>query len=188
MVVGIDCPTTRGGRFNEYSPFVNGNIGQERLEDSNVIGGGGVELAKWLVTYLKPEMDKEYATIESDTSILGSSMGGLMSLYTIGTYPTVFTRAFCFSTAFWFAPLQAEEWIKTTDWSKVKKVYMDVGEKEDTPIATDEDYTYWNDLFMPIMKGTTEEFLYVKDPEGKHHESSWSSRVGKALRWGFESD
>jgi enterochelin esterase-like enzyme len=55
---------------------------------------------KFLVTELKPFIDKTYATLigPEDTYIAGSSMGGLISMYAICEYPDVFGGAACLST------------------------------------------------------------------------------------------
>ncbi len=55
---------------------------------------------KFLVTELKPFIDKQYATKKDrqNTFIAGSSMGGLISMYAICEYPQVFGGAACLST------------------------------------------------------------------------------------------
>ncbi|WP_395632291.1 alpha/beta hydrolase [Flavobacterium sp.] len=55
---------------------------------------------KFLVTELKPFIDKRFATAtdKDNTFIAGSSMGGLISLYAICEYPQVFGAAACLST------------------------------------------------------------------------------------------
>jgi predicted alpha/beta superfamily hydrolase len=55
---------------------------------------------KFLVTELKPFIDKNYATKKDskNTFIAGSSMGGLISMYAICEYPNVFGGAACLST------------------------------------------------------------------------------------------
>jgi len=55
---------------------------------------------KFLVTELKPYIDSKYATYSDvqHTFIAGSSMGGLISMYAICEYPTVFGGAACLST------------------------------------------------------------------------------------------
>ena len=55
---------------------------------------------RFLVDELKPAIDARYAT-QADrdhTLIMGSSMGGLISLYALCEYPHVFGRAGCVST------------------------------------------------------------------------------------------
>ncbi|MEE4178196.1 MAG: alpha/beta hydrolase-fold protein [Bacteroides sp.] len=55
---------------------------------------------KFIVEELKPFIDKEYSTKKeaSSTFIMGSSMGGLISLYALMKYPDVFGGAGCIST------------------------------------------------------------------------------------------
>ena len=55
---------------------------------------------KFLVTELKPFIDENFSTLKdrNNTCIAGSSMGGLISMYAICEYPTVFGGAACLST------------------------------------------------------------------------------------------
>jgi predicted alpha/beta superfamily hydrolase len=55
---------------------------------------------KFLVTELKPFMDKTYSTFPdaNNTFVAGSSMGGLISMYAICEYPNIFGGAACLST------------------------------------------------------------------------------------------
>jgi len=55
---------------------------------------------KFLVNELKPLIDKRFSTYtdKSQTIIMGSSMGGLISLYAICQYPEIFGKAACMST------------------------------------------------------------------------------------------
>ncbi len=54
---------------------------------------------RFLVTELKPFIDRHYRTRPGrrDTSAMGSSMGGLISLYAMAEYPRVFGQAACLS-------------------------------------------------------------------------------------------
>ena len=55
---------------------------------------------KFIVTELKPYIDANFPTKsgQKDTAIMGSSRGGLVSLYAICEYPKVFGAAACLST------------------------------------------------------------------------------------------
>ncbi len=54
----------------------------------------------FIVEEMKPYVDANYNTApdQANTTIMGSSMGGLISLYAISEYPDVFSRAACVST------------------------------------------------------------------------------------------
>ena len=93
IIVGID----NGGanRINEYSPWINTQYG----------GGQGEHYASFLVPNLKPFIDANFRTLPSRdyTGIGGSSMGGLISMYTLLEYQNVFSKALIFSPSFWFS-------------------------------------------------------------------------------------
>ncbi len=50
---------------------------------------------RFLVEEVKPAIDTKFRTLpgKKDTSIMGSSMGGLLSIYALGEYPNVFGQA-----------------------------------------------------------------------------------------------
>ncbi len=55
---------------------------------------------RFLVSEVKPFVDQSYATLpkQEHTFIMGSSMGGLISLYALCEYPHIFAAAGCVST------------------------------------------------------------------------------------------
>ncbi len=55
---------------------------------------------KFIVEELKPTIDNEYSTLSDrdNTVVMGSSMGGLISMYAVCEYPDVFGNAGCMST------------------------------------------------------------------------------------------
>lgn len=72
---------------------------RERIDASH--GGAPVSDAylRFLVEELKPFIDARYRTRTDrrSTSVMGSSMGGLISLYAMAEYPQVFGQAACLS-------------------------------------------------------------------------------------------
>ena len=83
IVVGID----HGGdkRLTEYNPYDHPEYGK----------GEGKQYADFLANTLKPFIDTHYRTKKGpeNTCIAGSSMGGLISLYTVIQYPNSFGTA-----------------------------------------------------------------------------------------------
>lgn len=55
---------------------------------------------KFLVREVKPFIDKHYSVLTgpAHTSVMGSSMGGLISIYALSEYPHIFGAAACLST------------------------------------------------------------------------------------------
>ncbi len=99
-------------RHLEYFPqkaFESLNKNQKAIVTSELIKMGRItenfsplsdNYLKFLVTELKPFIDKTFATKsdQAHTFISGSSMGGLISMYAICEYPKVFGGAACLST------------------------------------------------------------------------------------------
>lgn len=78
IVVGID--NAEQDRINEYTPW---KITESLLPEDNELGGRGVEFAKFVMTVVKPFIDKHYRT-KSDkyhTAMIGSSLGGNISAF-----------------------------------------------------------------------------------------------------------
>ena len=90
IIIGIE----HGGdkRMEELTPFKHEKYG----------GGNANNYLDFIVTTLKPYVDKTYRTKTSskNTAIFGSSLGGLISFYAALQYPEVFGKVGCFSPAF----------------------------------------------------------------------------------------
>ena len=89
--------------FDDLSPkdktFVNITL-QEAGRTKAVFQPVSDNYLKFIVEELKPYIDQKYATLKGPkhTFVMGSSMGGLISLYAICEYPNVFGGAACIST------------------------------------------------------------------------------------------
>jgi enterochelin esterase-like enzyme len=110
IVVGI----SNGGEFRHSDYFPQkpwetlSNLQQKRLFDSKREGSVAVFTAKvasdnylkFLVKELKPLIEQKFSvnTGPENTFVMGSSMGGLISIYAISEYPDVFGGAACLST------------------------------------------------------------------------------------------
>ena len=73
---------------------------QRLMQTTEVFQPNSDNYLKFLVTELKPMIDKTYSVYKDrkHTFIAGSSMGGLISMYAICEYPSVFGGAACLST------------------------------------------------------------------------------------------
>ncbi len=86
-------------RWQEYAPQkvierLTGDTSSEWLGDTPPDLKADAYL-RFIVEELKPCIDQEYATLpdQENTHIMGSSMGGLISLYAMAEHPDTFSRA-----------------------------------------------------------------------------------------------
>ncbi|MCX2473907.1 alpha/beta hydrolase-fold protein [Pedobacter sp. MC2016-05] len=158
IVVGID----HGGkdRLKEYNPY-----------DSQYGKGEGKEYVSFLVETLKPHIDSNYRTLKdfANTSIAGSSMGGLISMYAIARYPKTFGSAGVFSPAFWLAPQIYTEVTTKLNGLKGKKIFFVAGDKEGATMVQNTKKMY--DILNSEEKNHNIVFLEKED--GKHTEWFW---------------
>ena len=102
IVVAID---NTADRLKEYFP----DKACRGMEDVNASELGGDNYLKFLVEEVKPFVDERYQplTDREHTFLMGSSMGGLISLYGLCEYPKVFGGAACLSTHISMSHLKA---------------------------------------------------------------------------------
>lgn len=133
---------------------------------------------RFIVTELKPFIDKTYSTKRDagNTAVMGSSMGGLISLYAISEYPKIFGAAGCVSTHFPIGGGIVIDYMKTSLPSPGKhKIYFDYG--TETLDSTYEPFQLRADEVMRV-KGFTEVNWLTKKFQGEEHsEKSWRKRV-----------
>lgn len=137
---------------------------------------------KFLVEELKPYVDKEFSvhTDKENTFVLGSSMGGLISMYAVSEYPNVFGGAGCLSTHWIGTYTNQNNPIPNTFFEYMEsnlpnadhhKIYFDYGTK-----TLDALYLPYQDSVTALIakKGHTQNRKF----EGADHsENSWNKRL-----------
>lgn len=174
IVVAIDHGSEN--RNSEYSPYSTPTTNQK---------GEGMRYATFIVRVLKPLIDKKYRTQpeRSNTGIGGSSMGGLISIYTGMMYPETIGRLMVFSPALWTSPkiyFDSVEFFSPLD----TKIYIYGGGKESQTM-----FSNIEKLVSTIeSQGHSADKLKIKaelDPEGLHNEARWGQEFPKAFTWLF---
>lgn len=138
---------------------------------------------KFLVQELKPFIDARYRTRPgpADTLVMGSSMGGLISVYALCEYPGIFGAAGCLSTHWPAGDGVVIEWLKThLPDPRTHRIYFDFGTA--TLDASYEPYQQRMDAVMRAA-GYTEGQNWVtrKFPGAEHNEKAWRKRLDVPL-------
>lgn len=126
IIVGMECSHEGNQRLNEYCPYdvAKGFFGP--------IHGQGQQLMDWVVNEFKPMIDQKYRTIpfRECTGIAGSSMGGLMALYTVIKYNQYFSKAACISPAISLCLNQLQQDYLSNNIDSDTRVYFSFGTRE----------------------------------------------------------
>jgi len=150
----------------------------------------GDNYLKFLVEELKPVIDSSYSVYKDKehTFVMGSSMGGLMSMYAISEYPEVFGGAACISTHWVGAAPKEDNPLPDAIFKYMEanlpqagqhKLYFDYGNK-----TLDEHYPQYAPRVDAILKqkGYTEDNAKNLFFEGTDHsENSWNARLDQPL-------
>jgi enterochelin esterase-like enzyme len=134
---------------------------------------GYEEFGRQLVEIVKPSIDRDYRTLPSSsaTAVMGSSLGGVVSLYLAWQYPTVFGMAACLSSTFgWADDLGARI---ASEPRRPIRVYLDSGWPGDNYEATRAVHA------LLVSRGYVDgrDLDYLAYPDGRHDERSWAMRV-----------
>ena len=184
MVVAISSAPDWLDRYDEYSFFedetLQKRIGPELAKTRPHLGGKGQAYATWLMEELKPWVDAHYATIPEDVGIMGSSMGGVISLYMMATYPSI-RRVGALSTAVWS---NQDGLIRTCQsYQGDARVYMDIGTNETSGPITPEDYLTSNAALVSTLARNVSAFRFEIEPGALHNEVAWRKRLPNALHF-----
>jgi predicted alpha/beta superfamily hydrolase len=132
------------------------------------------------VDTVKPLVDATFRTTgeAARTATIGSSMGGLLSLYAHFARPEVFGLAGAFSPSIGFGRGAMMRFLREVP--KVPgKIYLDIGARERmSPLV----HEARNILIEKGYRGG-KDLLFVEDGAGSHDEASWARRLPRALRF-----
>lgn len=184
IVVGI--PNTGEWRMAEYSPFPDRRRG----------GGQGDNYLAFLVETVKPLIERSFRCLggPAHTGVMGSSMGGLISLYAFFRYPEVWGFAGVVSPALVYATEAIFDYVKKAP-AVPGRLYLDVGTHEGYNMVR---FAWQKSRFsrlylqqvqrmhaLLLQKGyqADRDLLYVEEEGAIHHESAWSRRLPQALRF-----
>ncbi len=167
IVVGIDNGLSK--RMSEYNPYTFQQFGK----------GEGDQYVDFLVKTLKPFIDKHYKTMrgKNSTYIAGSSMGGLISLYAVLKYPSVFGGAGIFSPSFWIAS-GIDQAVNSKAKNINSRLFFYAGGEEPDPMIPD-----MKRIEKEIKTVSSSPVKEIIDADAKHNEVAWRKHFPEFYNW-----
>lgn len=170
IIVAVANAGSGRGRSKEYSWF----------ESKGNPSGKGEEFLRFMCEELIPELESNYKIISEKRGIIGSSLGGLISIQALIEYPSIFQLGGVFSASFWFNPESMEESYLSRIQAN-QKIYLVIGESEggDIPMANDQrKVSATLGRYLPKDRIHAEVF-----PDGEHKEWFWSREFVPAVKF-----
>lgn len=160
VVIAID---NTSNRMNDYTPDFDSGEGS---------GGEADRYLQLITDDLKPKVD-QYIRTNGVNGLMGSSLGGLVSLYAAGRYP--FTHIAALSPSIWWNNLSILKLMRTPE-----RLYIDSGtiggEKPQDVLKLSNNLNMGNRLKVVIGEGDN------------HSEKAWARRLPEALIHLFTSE
>ncbi len=145
---------------------------------------GYEEYGRFIVDTLKPAIDREYQTKTgpADTAVMGSSLGGVVSLELAWRYPHVFGMAGCLSSTFgWRDDLRDRV---ASEPRRRIRLYLDSGWPRDN-------YEVTRDMRALLRsRGYREgvDLMYFAFPNALHNEKAWAMRAHLPFQFFFGAE
>lgn len=188
IIVGVG--TFGDTRIPEYTPTA---ITRQTTTGGTIsIGGSGALHARMLVEEIKPFIDSTYRTLQdrNSTALGGSSLGGLMTIFTGAKYPDVFGKLLVISPSVWWDEKSILKTVQSESKTMLKtpqdrqKIWLDVGTQEGKEAL--DGARALNKLLVKQgwKKGKT--MQYQEFPNAAHSESAWAARLEPMLKFMFE--
>ena len=185
------------GRMDEVIVVGLDNIGDTRRSDYSPPGdnaGRADQYVSYIVSTVKPLIDANYRTLPdaANTAAMGSSMGGVVSLYMGNSWNNRFKRVGAMSTAFWLIPNYTAS-LRTQPAADLR-IYMDSGDSGSTSGGNNAD-GYWDSYNMrdnftgglPAKYALERSLKYVIGFGDIHNETAWAKRLPDSLVYLFPS-
>jgi len=172
-------------RIAEYTPF----------PDPEHNGGEAPLYRAFLISELIPFLEETYrvSRIREERVVIGSSLGGLLSLYLGWTRSDIFGGAAALSPSLWWGRRGFITALGGNDPPELPpKIWLDAGTEESDLDGNDNGISDLIDDLRTLRAvlhyhGYSEEqnLIYREIEGGTHTESSWSKRVGEVLTYFF---
>lgn len=170
IIAAVECNhDPDNGRLKEYAPFSFSEPGFGKIP------GFGRRTMDWYSGTFKTFIDRHYRTLpdRENTFICGSSMGGLMTLYAVLAYNSVYSRGAALSPSLWTSN-KLVQMINDADIAPDTVLYMDYGSEE-----------FINHKGMAKQFEKISGLLFKKGvflnsrivPGGTHCEASWERQI-----------
>lgn len=182
IIVGID---NTAARFDEYTQTTD-------VLDGMQLGGRADEYAEFLVTGIKPFVESRYPAADDreQVAVMGSSLGGLVSLYIGLRHPDRFGSVASMSGTIAWGTFGAANPTILDEYAQAPplglRIYLDSGGDEGLGCPDDGSDNYCGNVELAdALRGwgwiDEQDLFYRWDPGAPHNEAAWASRLLPAL-------
>lgn len=144
--------------------------------------------AKMVVEEVKPFIDSTYRTKpdRDNTGVAGSSLGGLVSLYMLKTYPSLFGRCAALSPSLWWEEGQfIRDAAKDCTWARDTRIWLDIGTAEHVDAQKAREVVVNCDALAEVLRASGlkpgRDYIWRPIEGADHNEQAWAERFDEVL-------
>ena len=177
IMVGVY--NTGFNRMNEYAPTKAEFTGWDGEKCRSQ--GDAKRYARFFTTELMPYIAAKYRTLPGPrhTSLVGSSMGALVSLHMAAWHPRDFGAVAALSPSLWWDERAALREFSLLRRKPDSRVWLDIGTAEPGWEVTQ----HFRDTLIGRGWALGDDLEYREVPGAKHTEAAWAARIGEVLEW-----
>ncbi len=166
-------------RMDEYAPTPGRFTGWGGEECRS--RGRGRRYARFVVEEVKPFIDARYPTkpAPEHAMVVGSSMGGLVSLYIALWHARVFGHAGLLSPSVWWDDMAPVRFVEALRRKPAVRIWLDTGTEE----PGWEHARRLRDALVARGWNEPDELHYLEIPGAAHNEAAWGARIGPLMKW-----
>jgi len=175
IIVGID--NAGMDRGNEFLP-TKVKRGNEEM------GGRADGYIKFLTDEVQPFIEKNYRVAKGakNTALIGSSFGGIITLWGGLKRPDRFGMLGVMSPSIWWDDKVMLKLVPDLGKKNVK-IWMDMGTDEGFRSVADSQAM--RDVLVKLGWKSGQDLIYYEDPRAKHNERAWAHRLDMVFRYFF---
>jgi predicted alpha/beta superfamily hydrolase len=172
VIVAVDSGPDR---IAEYSPWHEPRLGA---------GGHGAAYVDFVRRRVKPVIEREFAVRRDPPGVgtAGSSLGGLLSLFTTLRHPTEFGFCAALSPAIWYGSRAIVGIARGRDRAGLR-CYLDIGTRESEAEADNRTDIENVRLMATVLREQGADIVLAIEPGAAHTEDAWRRRFPAALAW-----
>ena len=177
IMVGVY--NTGFNRMNEYTPTPAEFSGWDGEKCQST--GDAKRYARFFVHEIKPFIDAHYLTLPGPrhNAVVGSSMGGLVSLYFALWHPRVFGHIAALSPSIWWDNRTVIREFARLRKKPAVRLWLDMGTAEPGWEAVQ----ILRDTLVGRGWRLGDDLHYSEVAGAAHSEAAWAGRIGDVLRW-----
>lgn len=198
ILVGVDYPVddidqSQGIRFRDLTPSQDSAAIAAMGPEYASLGlpapsgsGGGLRFIEFLTSELGPSIDSVYRTDTTNRSLLGLSLGGLLTLHALLERPEYYQNYIVLSPSMWWKNHETVSRFasRPPTHRAAQRLFVSVGELEETPTHRMVSNVRRLEEIVKAQPSIAHasHFQYFPD---ENHNSGWAAAMSRGLRFAF---